>query len=118
MNTLQQYLQRTLLKKNNVLLVAMLGLLHLVIIAGVDNSLVHPLLLSHLGLFLMWQPLWRGEDKLGIRGGIFIALAFAVVIFWMNWTLLIFWMGSLLGLIGGRAFSSSTKWGRRHCCPR
>ncbi|MDX8385464.1 MAG: hypothetical protein R8M11_02985, partial [Gallionella sp.] len=113
MFTLQQKFQRTLRKKNSILLVAMLGLLHLVIIFGVENSWVHPLLLSHLGLFLMWQPLWRGEDKLGIRGLIFISLTFIVVILWLNWTLLIFWMGSLLGLIGGRAFSSTSKWGKR-----
>ncbi|MDX8385438.1 MAG: hypothetical protein R8M11_02855 [Gallionella sp.] len=110
---MNQYLQRTLRNENNVLLVAMLGLLHLVIIFGVENSWVHPLLLSHLGLFLMWQPLWRGEDKLGIRGAAFISLAFIVVILWLNWILLIFWMGSLLGLIGGRAFSSTSKWGKR-----
>ena len=113
MTTLQQNFQRSLQNKNNILLIAMLGLLHLVIILGVENSWVHPLLLSHLGLFLMWQPLWRGEDKLGIRGITFISLAFVVVILWLNWTLLIFWMGGLLGLIGGRAFSSTTKWGRR-----
>lgn len=113
MTTTQSNLQRTLRNKNNVLLVSMLGLLHLVIITGADNSSVHPLLLSHLGVFLMWQPLWRGEDKIGFRGAIFILLAFAVVLIWLNWMLLIFWMGILLGLIGGRAFSSSSKWGKR-----
>ena len=113
MTTMQQNLQRTLRNKTNVLLVSMLGLLHLVIISGVENASVHPLLLSHLGVFLMWQPLWRGEDKLGVRGALFIFMAFAVVLLWLNWTLLIFWMGILLGLIGGRAFSSTTKWSRR-----
>ncbi len=90
----------------------MLGLLHLVLVVGVEHAWVRPLLISHLGIFLLWQPLWRIEDKLGVRGITFITLTIVTVIFWLNWALLAFWMGGMFGLIGGRIFSSAQKWAR------
>jgi len=39
-------------------------LLHLALWLGIDHIWVRPLLLTHLGVFLLWQPLWRSETKL------------------------------------------------------
>lgn len=112
MSALHQRCYSAINNNRNILAVAMLGLLHLVLVVGVEHSWVRPLLISHLGLFLLWQPLWRIEDKLGARGITFITLTFVTVIFWLNWALLAFWMGGLFGLIGGRIFSSALKWAR------
>ena len=38
------------------LLLAMLWLLHGALLLGVENPWVHPLLLTHFGLFLLWHP--------------------------------------------------------------
>ena len=92
------------------LVLAMLGLLHLVLVVGVEHPWVRPLMISHFGVFLLWQPLWRGEAKLGTSGAAFIALAFFAVFFGLNWWMLALWLGGLLGLLGGRVFSFSAKW--------
>ena len=41
----------------------MLVLLHAVFWLGVEHMWARPLLLAHLGLFLIWQPLWRSETR-------------------------------------------------------
>ena len=86
------------------LLLAMLGLLHGAMLSGVGSPWAHPLLLGHLGLFLLWQPLWRGEREVGRGGFAFIALAAAVALFWLNWWVIAFWVTGLFGLVGARAF--------------
>jgi len=87
------------------LLLTMLGLLHGVLLIGVDNLLIHPLILAHLGLFLLWQPLWRGEDEVGLGTLLFIALAALVAMFWLNWWIIAFWLTGMFGLVGARVFA-------------
>ena len=93
------------LRAGRWLLLAMLVLLHGVMLLGTDNPWVHPLLLTHLGLFLLWQPLWRGEHEVGRSGLVFIALAAAVAVFWLNWWTIAFWLTGLFGLVGARVFA-------------
>lgn len=94
------------------LLLAMLGLLHGALLLGVDSAWAHPLLLAHLGLFLLWQPLWRGEREVGGGALAFIALAAAVVVFWLNWWTIAFWLTGLFGLVGARVFVFRDRWVR------
>lgn len=90
------------------LLIAMLGLLHLSLWFGIDSTWSRPFLLTHLGLFLLWQPLWRGEREVRPGAAVFIVCASAVALLWLNWWVLAFWVGGLLALVGGRAFSFRT----------
>lgn len=90
-------------------MVVMLGLLHWVLTIGVEHAWARTLLISHLGMFLLWQPFWRIEDKLGVRGVIFITTAVVVVAFWLNWTFLALWMGVLVGLVRGGVFTSNQR---------
>ena len=53
-------LSKKMFRSSRWLLLAMLALLHLALWLGVDNIWSRPLLLTHFGLFLLWQPLWRG----------------------------------------------------------
>jgi signal transduction histidine kinase len=94
------------------LLLAMLGLLHISLMLGVSSLWAHPLLLAHLGLFLLWQPLWRGEHEMGIGAFMFIALAAMVTIFWLNWWVVAFWLTGLFGLVGARVFAFRDRWTR------
>ncbi len=94
------------------LLLAMVGLLHGALLIGVGNPWIHPLLLAHLGLFLLWQPLWRGERKVGRGALAFILLAAVVAIFWLSWWAIAFWLTGLFGLVGARIFIFRDRWTR------
>ena len=107
----------TLVLKNRLragrwLLLAMLGLLHGMMLLGIGSVWAHPLLLAHLGLFLLWQPLWRGEQEVGRGGLAFIMLAAAVALFWLNWWIVAFWLTGLFGVVGARVFAFHDRWTR------
>lgn len=87
----------------------MLGLLHLSLWFGVDSIWTRPFLLTHLGLFLLWQPLWRGEREVRTGATVFIVCASAVALLWLNWWVLAFWVSGLFSLVGGRAFAFRTR---------
>jgi len=100
------------LRAGRWLLLAMLGLLHGALLLGVKSPWVHPLLLAHLGLFLLWQPLWRGEREVGRGALAFITLAAMVAMFWLNWWTFAFWLTGLFGLVGARVFAFRDRWTR------
>ncbi len=90
----------------------MLLTLHLALWVGTLSIWMHPLLLTQLGLFLLWQPLWRGESKLRPGGAAFIIAMSLVALFWLNWWVLAFWVSVLFALVGGRVFSFHARWQR------
>lgn len=91
-------------------MVFMLGLLHAAIVLGVENPWSRGVLVSHLGMFLLWQPLWRGEDAPTTGGIVLIAIASLSALLWLNWWLLAFWVTGLFALLGGKIFSFQAKW--------
>jgi len=94
------------------MLMAMLGLLHGTLLLGVNSPWAPSLLLAHLGVFLLWQPMWRGERDVGRGAFAFIALAAAAVVFWLNWWIIAFWLTGLFGLVGARVFAFRDRWAR------
>lgn len=100
------------LRTGRWLLLAMLGLLHGAMLFGVGSPWASPLLLAHLGLFLLWQPLWHGEREVGRGMLAFITLAAAVAMFWLNWWVIAFWLTGLFGLVGARVFVFRDRWAR------
>ena len=100
------------LRTGRWLLLAMLVLLHGVMLLGVASPWARPLLLAHLGLFLLWQPVWRGEREV-TRGALaFIVLAAMVAMLWLNWWVVAFWLTGLFGLVGARVFIFRDRWAR------
>ncbi|MBI5890357.1 MAG: HAMP domain-containing histidine kinase [Nitrosomonadales bacterium] len=93
---------------------AMLVALHLVLLLGMQSTWMRPLLLMHLGLFLLWQPLWRGESQLRLRGASLIIAMSMLGLFWLNWWVLAFWVSGLFALVGGRVFAFHARWQRRY----
>ncbi len=93
---------------------AMLVTLHLVLVLGMQSIWMRPLLLMHLGLFLLWQPLWRGESRLRSGGSAFIIGMSLMALFWLNWWVLAFWVSGLFALVGGRVFGFHARWQRRY----
>ncbi|MCC6472197.1 MAG: sensor histidine kinase, partial [Burkholderiales bacterium] len=94
-------------------MIAMLALLHVAVLRGTVDTWARVLLLAHLGLLLLWQPFVRGEQKVSLAQGAFIALGAVAVMLWMGWWLLAFWVVVLAGLVGGKVFLHQARWQRR-----
>ncbi|MBI5006334.1 MAG: HAMP domain-containing histidine kinase [Nitrosomonadales bacterium] len=103
-----------LMRSSRWLSFAMLVVLHLAIWLGADSLWMRPLLLMHLGMFLLWQPLWRGESKLRSGGAAVIVAMSLVALFSLNWWVLAFWVSVLFALVGGRVFAFQARWQRMY----
>ena len=95
-----------------LLFVAMLVLLHLTAMRGVEDVWARALMLAHFGLFILWQPFLRGEQKLTPLQLIAIALVCVLALFFWDWTLMLLWLCILAGVVGGKVFSFQERWQR------
>ncbi|HYJ20310.1 MAG TPA: ATP-binding protein [Burkholderiales bacterium] len=75
--------------------------LHGALVLELGDPLAKALLLSHFGFFLLWQPLWRGEQKLIPGQAILIIGAAVLLIAAGSWWLTALWLAVLFSLIGG-----------------
>jgi len=88
------------LRQQHWLSLALLAL-HGALILDLANPLAQALMLSHFGFFLLWQPLWRGEQKL-IPGQVLLIIGAAVLLIIAgSWWLMALWISVLFSLIGG-----------------
>ncbi len=79
----------------------MLLTLHGAIAWGTGEWWQRGLLLAHFGLFLLWQPVWRGERQVPAAQAFLVLGLGAIFAIAGNWWLLATWMAVLFGLIGG-----------------
>jgi signal transduction histidine kinase len=93
--------------------VAMLGLLHVVALRGTADDGARVLLIAHLGLVLLWQPLLRGERRVTLAQTVLIGAFAAALVLWLNGWLLAVWTVILAGLVGGKVFLHQARWQRR-----
>lgn len=95
-------IQAILRRRELIILALMLEFLHFSIWLDVGSPLSRSLLLIHLGIFLIWQPVWQSDEQLSwYNASLFVLLALAFVN-WMNWWLLFAWLIVLTGFAGGR----------------
>jgi len=89
-------------RRETIILVAMLESLHIALWGGFDTPMLRAVwMFIHLGLFLLWQPVWRGDQKLAWHNGLlFIVLAILFVLS-RNWWLRTGWVILLIGFCGG-----------------
>ncbi|TNC97970.1 MAG: ATP-binding region ATPase domain protein [Gallionellaceae bacterium] len=92
--------------------IAMLAFLHAAFWMGIDSAWARPLLLAHLGLFMLWQPLWRSEARLSWGNSALILPLSLSALLWLNWWVLAFWVSGLFALVGGRVFTFHSRWQR------
>ncbi|MCP5296877.1 MAG: sensor histidine kinase [Zoogloeaceae bacterium] len=85
-------------------LLALLVLLHLLLLQGVDSGVGRTLLVGHIGLFILWQPFVRAELRLSSLQLLVIAGLIAGAAFWASNWMLIGWVMALAGIIGGKVF--------------
>ncbi|MGD2138790.1 MAG: hypothetical protein PVH25_00215 [Burkholderiales bacterium] len=79
----------------------MLLALHGGLVLELTDPLARALLTTHFGLFLLWQPLWRGEQRLVVRQVVLILIAGAFLVVAGSWWLMALWISILFSLIGG-----------------
>ncbi|MFN7087123.1 MAG: hypothetical protein ACK4N4_10935 [Burkholderiales bacterium] len=79
----------------------MLLALHAALAWGIDGGWSRAFLLAHIGLFLLWQPLRRGERAVEVRQGFLVVVAGLLLAAWNSWWLMAVWLSALFGLIGG-----------------
>ena len=82
-------------------LALMLLALHGSLMLELADALAQALLVSHFGLFLLWQPLWRGEQKLMTGQVLWILFGGALLVATHSWWLISLWISVLFALIGG-----------------
>jgi signal transduction histidine kinase len=58
-------------------------------------------LLAQFGVFLIWQPVWRGEAKVEPRYAFLVVIVGFLFAAWNTWWLMAVWLAVLFGLIGG-----------------
>ncbi|MCP5249344.1 MAG: sensor histidine kinase [Candidatus Accumulibacter sp.] len=100
--TLLQRLASALRQRQRWLLIALLGLLHMALLADTDRLFSMLCWLAHVGLFILWQPFIYAERRLDLGGLLVIALVLAGGIVFYGWWLLIVWVIILAALVGGR----------------
>ncbi|MDP2828565.1 MAG: sensor histidine kinase [Sulfuricellaceae bacterium] len=84
------------------LLGALLLSLHVIIVWGAGAWWAGAAVLVHLGLFLVWQPVLSGEQRLSFKTVVLVFLAGALAFqWWQNGWGITLWLGILVGLVGG-----------------
>ena len=79
----------------------MLLALHGALALELGDPLSQALLVSHFGFFLIWQPVWRGEQKLMPGHVVLILVGGALLVAAQSWWLMALWISVLFSLIGG-----------------
>lgn len=85
----------------NTRLGLMLLTLHLAMAWGIDEWWARGLLLAHFGLFLIWQPVWRGERRIPAPHALLVLGLGTLFALAGNWWLIAAWIAVLFALIGG-----------------
>lgn len=85
---------------------AMLLALHYALAWGIQEWWARAMLLAHFGLFLMWQPVWRGERSLESRQAVLVVIVGLLMAAWNSWWLMAVWLAVLFALIGGNLLGS------------
>ena len=98
---------------SNRILALMLLALHAYLILG-DQSLLlqQSSFLITYSLFLLWQPIWRNNEKLAIPATIIFIVVGVAGVFYINWWIAALSLAILFGLLGGRVFSDHAKSNR------
>lgn len=91
---------------------ALLASLYAVLWLQDELDWARPLFLIHLGVFLLWQPVWAGRQRVGSPAlGALLALAALGWLAMGGW-FLAFWLSGLIGLVGGRVHAARARRAR------
>jgi signal transduction histidine kinase len=111
--TLAQTSQALIAKSWRGVFLVMLALLHLAAMRGAEDFWARGLMLAHFGLFIMWQPFMRGEQRVNPSHMVAITAIALGIFYFLNWWLLALWVSVLAGIVGGKVFLFQARWLRR-----
>lgn len=94
------------------LLVAMLLLLFGVLHLGPDNAIARTLFVAHLGLFMLWQPFVRSDQRITLPVLAVLLTLVVVATVGLNGWLLVIWITLLAGVVGGKVFLFEARWSK------
>lgn len=106
LKTLKQVTLQSLLRDSSRLMALMLLCLHGYLMFGQTQYMQLAFAISHIGFFLMWQPLLRQSESLSWQGTLATIVLAGLAIYFINWWTIAFWIAGLFSLIGGRVFST------------
>lgn len=113
MNAYALHAQRLITAHPQWSIAAMLLALHAALAWGIQAWWVPGALLAHFGLFLLWQPIWRGEQEVDFRHAALVFFAGFLLAALNSWWLIAVWLAVLFGLIGGSVPGTSDHRQRR-----
>ena len=89
-------------RREYIILALMLGFLHASILLDFGSPISRAMLLIHLGLFLIWQPIQEKDKRLVWYNGIIFIILTLMLVYWINWWFISGWLILLIGIVGGR----------------
>ncbi len=84
----------------------MLLALHGAVVAGAGSGIAASLMTTHLGLFFLWQPIWRRDETLDWTTTLIVVLFTAFCAIALDWLLLFAWVIVLIGIVAGRSLDT------------
>jgi signal transduction histidine kinase len=88
----------------------MLLMLHLAAINDVQQWWSRAFMIAHFGLFILWQPFLRSEQRLSGVHLLAIGCVCVVLMLMLNWWLMLLWIAGLAGILGGKVFQFEARW--------
>ena len=85
-----------------IILVMMLETLHFATWYDFGSYLSQSLLLVHFGMFLIWQPVQKGDRQISWIGSLLFIVFTLALVYWINWLSITIWLVLLIGFVGGR----------------
>lgn len=94
------------------LLATLLALLYvaLILLDESNSGLARTVFVAHVGLFLLWQPFVRADQRISPLALAVLAAAILAASIWLNGWLLLLWVTLLAGVVGGKVFLFETPW--------
>ncbi|MBA2690269.1 MAG: sensor histidine kinase, partial [Burkholderiales bacterium] len=86
------------------LAIAMLASLYAALMTDFYGTLTRALLVTHYGLFLLWQPFLSADRKLDVPTAVLLFIAGAALLVSLSGWVIMIWLALLIAIIGGRVF--------------
>lgn len=89
-------------RQEELVLLVMLETFHFSIRHEIGDYLCQSLLLIHFGMFLIWQPLLKENQRITWGKSLLFITFTLILVYWVNWFLITLWLVLLIGFVGGR----------------
>jgi signal transduction histidine kinase len=102
LSTLSERLFARLPQWRGAILIALLACLFWLLLQPLDRLVAPPLVLAQVGLFILWQPLIEGRQRVSTPALLLLCGAGIFAAFQLSAWMLMFWILLLAGIVGGK----------------